>query len=101
VHLHLEGEQRRHALRCEHLRLRSIGEHATLLQHHDALDLRDDLADVMRHEDDADPIARQRRHRAEQCRMRGNVERIARLVEEQRSGIVDEGAGDEHPLRLA
>ena len=84
VHLGGDAEQRGQPLRRQHLRFRPVGEHAPSLQHHDALDLGDDLADVVRHEHDPHAGVGERGHRAEQRGVRGDVERIARLVEQQR-----------------
>ncbi len=66
----------------------------------DAIDLRDDVGEMVSHEDDSNPRLGQRAHRFAKTVLRENIEAIARLIEHQRLRIVHQRARNQDALRL-
>src|SRR5690349_176802 len=95
----------------ENFVLRAVRQDAPGAQQHDAFDLRDDLRDVVRDKENAQTVRRpavaawttrcQGAHSVAQLELRGEVQSVARLVEEQRQRLVDQRPRDQRALGFA
>ena len=76
----------------------SIGEQFSFLEENDAINFGNNFRDVMSDEKDAESGASELAHDQAKLELTGNVEGVARLVEEQGVRIVNQGASDERAL---
>jgi hypothetical protein len=68
------------------------------LEENDAIDFRNNFRDMMSNEEDAESGAGELAHDEAELELTGNVEGVARLVEEQGVRIVNQGTSDERAL---
>lgn len=73
---------------------RSIADDASVAKQKDAVDLRDDIGDVMGNEENAGPLLGQLTQQVTEFALSADVESVRRLVEEQHLRRTDEGAAD-------
>jgi len=85
----------------EHGGFGAVGHNAPFAQEDHAIDFRDDFGDVMGNQQNGYPGLRQLPQCVAQLELRGDVQRVAGLVKEQRSRLVDEGPRDERALGFA
>lgn len=85
----------------EELSFGAVGEDAALAHHDDAVDLGDDVGEVVGDHEDADALGGNAAQRGAQLALGGEVKGVRRLVEEEHLRAVDEGAGDHDAALLA
>jgi hypothetical protein len=68
------------------------------LEENDTINFRNDFRDMMSDEKDAESGAGELAHGVAEFELTGNIEGVARLIEEQGVGLVNEGARDERAL---
>lgn len=73
----------------------SVGLDAAVTHEEDAVDFREDVAEVVGDEDDAGSLPGEAAEGFAEFALGGEVEGVGGLVEEELAGAVDEGAGDE------
>ena len=73
----------------------AVGDDAAFLHEDDALDFREDVAEVMGDEDEAGAFADEAAEAFAEVALGGEVEGVGGLVEQELLGPMDEGAGDE------
>ena len=94
-------EKRAQAFGAQHRTLGTVSGNPPSLQEDDAVDFRNDLLDVVRHEDDGDALLRDTPDHAQEPRARDDVQSRGRLVEDERTRLGDERPCDQHPPRFS
>ena len=79
----------------EQVMARAVAGDAAIAHEDDALDLGQDIAEVVGDHDDAGAFAGEAAEGFAEFALRSEVERVGRLVEEELPGAVNEGSGDE------
>src|SRR5467141_284951 len=99
--VHANSKELRDLFGLEQVFLAPIRLNASAAHQDNAIDLRDDVGEMVSHEDDSNSRLGQRAHRFAKTVLRENVEAIARLIEHQRLRIVHQRARYQDSLRLA
>lgn len=79
----------------EELGTRAVADDAAAAHEDDAVDFRQDVAEVMGDEDEAGAFGGEAAHGVAELALRGKVQCVGRLIEEKLAGAMDESAGDE------
>jgi len=79
----------------------AVGEDAAFLHHDDAVDLRQDVGQVVGDHEDAGALVGDAAEGLAEFALGGEVEGVGGFVEEEHFGLVDEGAGDHDAALLA
>jgi hypothetical protein len=90
----VDPKQRAEFFRSEQFPLRAVGKDAAALHHDDAIDLRENVGDVVGDHQNADALLGDAAEGFTELALGCEVEGVGGLVEEQHVGLVDEGAGD-------
>lgn len=94
----LDTEQFAQAGRGEQAGLGAVGEDAALAHHDHAIDLGQDVGEMMRDQKNAGSLLRQTAQGVPQLPLRGQVEGVAGLIEQKNPRAMDESAADENAL---
>src|SRR5262249_3989539 len=86
---------------CERLGFRAVAGDAAAPQEDDAIDLRNDLVDVVRDEENRRALLRDRANAFHDLMAGDEIEAARRLVEDEDLRLVDERARDQHSPRFA
>src|ERR1700726_2343939 len=95
------SEEARDFLLPEQVLFAPVGLNPSAAHQDHAIDLRDDVGEMVSHEDDSDPRLGKRAHRFAKTVLRENIETVAGLVEHQRLRIVHQRPGDQDALCFA
>ena len=85
----------------EELRARTVADDAAVAHENDAVNLGEDVAEMMRDHDQARAFAGKAAEGFAEFALRGEVERVGRLVEEELARAMYEGAGDKDAALFA
>lgn len=96
-----DTEQVAELLRGDQLLPGAVGEDAAVAHHDDAVDLRQDVGQVVRDHENADALAGDAAQRFAELALSGEIEGVGGLVEEEHLRLVDEGAGNHDAALLA
>jgi hypothetical protein len=97
----IDGEEFAELLRGNEVVLRAVGEDASVAHHDHAIDFGEDVGEVVRDHENANALASDAAQGLAQLALRGEVERVGRLVEQEHLGAMDEGAGNHDAALLA
>ena len=99
--LYLHSKQLLQPVCGQHLGLRSIADNAARLHHDHALDFRQDIGEMMGNQQNSSSLLRQPAHGVPQLPLRGQIESVARLVEQENLGSMHDGSPNQDALRFA
>src|SRR5882762_9871716 len=99
--VHANSKELRDLFGLEQVFLASIRLNPSAAHQDNAIDLRDDVGEMVRHEDDANSRLGQLAHRFAKAVLRENIEAVARLIEHQRLRIVHQRARNQNAFGLA
>src|SRR5713226_3474919 len=99
--VHANSEEAGDLFRLKQVFLASVGLNPSATHQDDAIDLGDDVGEVVSDQDDSNPRLGKRAHRFTKTMLRENIEAVARLVEHQRLRIVYQRPGNQYALRLS
>src|SRR5690348_6120243 len=97
----INAEERRKMPSRKDLLFRPICQNPALPQKNHALDFRNDLRNVVSHQKNANPTLRPLTNRIPKLNLRGDVQRVAGLVEQQRSRVMHQRPRDQGSLGFA
>lgn len=98
---HFDAKERAQVSRSEQLPLGSIGIDAALFHHDDPVDLREDVAKVVGHHEDANALPGDAAEGLAELALGGEVEGVGGFVEEQHFRLVHQSPGDHDASLLA
>jgi len=98
---HANSEQAGDLFLFEKVSLASVCLNLSVAHQDNAVDLRDDVGEVMRHQDDSDFGLGECAHGLPKFMLGENIQAVARLVKNQRSRIVDQRPGNQNAFCLA
>src|ERR1700722_8460314 len=100
-HLDADAKQPCQSFDAQYLFFRPVGHNPTAVHQHYSLNLRHDVCQFMRHQNNGRSGIRQSPHGLSQALLGGEVERVARLIEQQGAWSVYQGTSDQHAPSLA
>src|ERR1700730_11140646 len=99
--VHPNSEEARDFLLLEQVLFAPVGLNPSAAHEDHAIDLRDDVGEMVSDENDSNPRLGKRAHGFAKTVLRKNIEAVAGLVEHQRWRIVPRRRGDQDALSLA